>query len=147
MQKLSAVNIRDAGRFLNTTPETNVDVFTLMPSDPVINPAAAVPVLDIFTEKHIHYDYRDVLSPRSRREITQSSLRFTLDYKNPHYYEGSGYPGEKSIVAVISENIDDALPADVSERIAGYSLLKTFGANEGIFRYRTCVRIYGKERS
>ena len=144
LQKLSAVNMRDAGRFLNTMAGPDVDVFTILPADPVVNPAVAVPVLDIFTEKRIHYDYHDVLSPASRREITNSALRFTVDYKNPPYYESGGHAGKERLVAVISENADDALPADVSRRIAGYKLLRTFGANEGIFRYRTCVRIYEK---
>ena len=145
LQKLNAVNLRDAGSFLNSVTEPNVEVFTLLPSEPVVNPAVSVPILDIFTAKHIRYDYRDLLPPESRKEIENSSLRFTLDYRNPPYYLAGGHPRVDAVAAVISEDIYDILPDDVRNRLSGYSLLRTFAVNEGIFRYRTSVRIYRRD--
>jgi hypothetical protein len=145
MQKLSAVNLKDAGRFLDSMEESDAEVFTIIPSDPVVDPGVTVPILDLFTRKNIIYDYPDVLSPQARQEIEQSSLRFTLEYKNPPYYRGKGHYNEDTAVVVISDHINDALPSMVEKRLAGYRLAKSFGSYEEIFRYRTCVRIYRKE--
>jgi hypothetical protein len=142
LQRLSAVNIQQAGAFLNGMKGSDVEVFSLTSRDPVVDPAVSVPLLDIFTRKHIIYHYRSELSPRMRERIAASSLRFTLEYNNPQYYvepsAGGGYPS----VAVISETGKDALPIDLQTRLAGYRMVKDYDAGEGIFRYRTSVRIY-----
>jgi hypothetical protein len=45
LQSLGTINFKDAGSFVNSLDEANVEVFTLMPEDPVLNPAASVPLL------------------------------------------------------------------------------------------------------
>ena len=45
-------------------------------------------------------------------------------------------------VAVISKEPGDALPAHVGRRIKGMQRYTVFDAYEGIFSYRTTVRIY-----
>ncbi|MDA8241615.1 MAG: glycosyltransferase family 39 protein [Nitrospiraceae bacterium] len=145
LQTVSAVNIKEAGTFLNGTREPNVEVFTLTSAGPPLNPAVSVPLLDIFTDKHIVYDYRNALSPADRAAIAASSLRFTLEYRNPSYYLSGVQPESDASVAVISESPHDPLPPEIGEKLTGYRLVRSFGSSERIFRYQTSVRIYEKK--
>jgi hypothetical protein len=145
LQKLSAANIQAAGAFLNGMKERDVEVFSLMPSDPVAEPAVSVPLLDIFTRKHILYHYRSELPPRMRERIAASSLRFTLGYINPRYYRDGPGAEDSPAVAVISGSVRDVLPPAVRGRLTGYGLVKAFDAAEGIFRYATVVRVYERD--
>jgi len=145
MQKISTVNLKDAGEFLDSINESNVEVFTLSPSDPVANPAIAVPILDLFTKKRIHYNQsRGGMGGLTDEDIQKSSLRFTWEYKNPEYYTGSKYPKENTAIVVISEDTDDTLPENIKQRIKGYHISKVFKVYEGVFHYRTSVSIYQK---
>ncbi len=144
LQTVSAVNIKEAGTFLNETKEPNVEVFTLTSAGTPVNPAVSVPLLDMFTDKHIVYDYRNALSPADRAAIAASSLRFTLEYRNPPYYLCGIQPENDFSAAVISERVSDPLPPEVSEKLTGFRLVKSFGTSERIFRYQTSVRVYKK---
>lgn len=145
LQTVSAVNIKEAGTFLNETKEPNVEVFTLTSAGTPVNPAVSVPLLDIFTNKQIVYDYRSELTHRMREEIADSSLRFTLEYRNPPYYLSGIQPESDASVAVISESPHDPLPPEIGEKLTGYRLIRSFGSSERIFRYQTSVRIYEKK--
>lgn len=147
LQKLSAENIKQAGTFLNGMKERSVEVFSLTPADPVVDPSVSVALLDIFAQKHLVYDYRDELSYRMRDKIAESSLRFTLEYRNPRYYLSSPHAEKEPAIVVISESARDVLPPDVGERLAGYRLARVFDAYEGIFSYRTSVRIFERDAS
>jgi hypothetical protein len=142
LQTVSAVNIKDAGIFLNETRGPNVEVFTLTSGGSPVNPAVSVPLLDIFTDKNINYDYRNALSPADRATIAASSLRFTLEYRNPSYYLSGVQAERDSFVAVISEYLHDPIPPEIGEKLTGYRLVRSFGVSERIFRYQTSVRIY-----
>ena len=58
LQRISTINLKNAGQFLNSLDVEDIEVFTLPQKRSVVNPAAAVPVLDLFTDKRILYDYR-----------------------------------------------------------------------------------------
>ncbi|MBI5205423.1 MAG: hypothetical protein HZA11_10950, partial [Nitrospirae bacterium] len=141
MQKISAVNLKDAGRFLDSIEESNIKIFTLSPADPVSNPSVSVPVLDYFTKKNILYNYENI-SYQPFEKIEKSSLRFTWEYKNPGYYSGDKYSKENAAVVVISDDTNDALPESIAKELADYRLSGVFNIFEGVFRYRTSVRIY-----
>ncbi|HDY71738.1 MAG TPA: hypothetical protein ENH50_08740, partial [Nitrospirae bacterium] len=92
LQRISTINLKNAGQFLNSLDVEDIEVFTLPQKRSVVNPAAAVPVLDLFTDKRILYDYKKNMrfGPRlSKRRLQKSSLRFTWEYKNPEYYTDS----------------------------------------------------------
>ena len=141
MQKISAINLKEAGRFLDSIQERNVEVFTLIPSEPVVNPPVSVPLLDLFTQKRIIYIGDGILAGDDREKIENSSLRFTLEFKNPSYY-GGNYRDEDTVLAVISESANDSLPPAFERRAADYTRIGVFAKYEGIFRYRTSVRVY-----
>jgi hypothetical protein len=142
MNKFSAVNLKDAGRFLDSLPEHKVEVFTLTPQEPVVNPSVSVPMLDLFTQKEIIYNGESILAPGEREKIENSSLRFTLEYKNPSYYSRMKHIDEDTILAVISESANDPLPPDIERLTAVHRPIAVFDKYEGIFSYRTIVRLY-----
>ncbi len=142
IEKTSAVNLKEAGRFLDSIPEPNVEVFTLLPEHAVANPAVSVPILDLFTRKNIIYGCNMDLSSVPREEVERSSLRFTWEYSNPEYYRREKYSRVETAVAVISNGPHDKLLQDIEERLGGCRLLRVYDAYEGVFRYRTSVRIF-----
>ena len=145
MQRLSAVNLQESGRFLDSLPERNVEVFTLVPQEPAVNPEVSVPILDLFTQKKVIYNGSGILAGDEREKIENSSLRFTLEFKNPSYYRGRDYRDDDTVVAVISESANDPLSSEIERRTAGYRPIAAFDKYEGIFRYRTSVRIYERD--
>lgn len=142
VQEISAVNLKDAGKFLDSLPEPGVKVFTILPEPAVVNPAVAVPILDLYTRKKIFYDYDIDISSVPGEEIEKSSLRFTWEFTNPKYYMHGKKSKGATAVAVVSNDPADALPPTIEENITGCRLSKVFAAYEGLFQYRTSVRIY-----
>jgi uncharacterized membrane protein len=144
LQSLSTINFKDAGSFVNTLEEANIEVFTLMPEDPVMNPAVSVPLLDLFTKKNIIYTYNseDFLQPRET--VEKSSLRFTWGYRNPQYYGVNRHADTDRAVVVISEGPDDVLPEGLRQQIDSYRLSAVFKTHDDIFSYSPRVKVYQK---
>jgi dolichyl-phosphate-mannose-protein mannosyltransferase len=140
-QGMSAANLKRAGEYLNTLDAPAIEVITLPPRDPVANPAVGVPLLDLFTDKRIGYQYRLEGSP-GREEIERSSLRFTWEYRNPAYYSEAPRPLADPPVVVISDASNGPLPGPVAKKLGGRRLSKAFTTDDTIFRYTVGVRIY-----
>jgi len=145
VQKISTVNLKYAGEFLDSIDEKNIEVFTLPQKEHVVNHAVSVPILDLFTKKNITYHYDPSFSP-PQEEIEKSPLRFTWEYKNPKYYasENKASEGDTAVV-IISADINEILPEHIMQRIKGHHLSKVFRISEGLFGYQTMVRIYRLE--
>lgn len=143
LQGISAANVKNAGEYVNATGSGPIEVVALPARGAAdINPAIAVPILDLFTARDIIYRY-DRPSPGTTGSAT-SSLRFTWEYRNPAYYAPSDEVPANTVV-VISGSPDEPLPGSIAERISTYRLSKAFTASTGIFRYQTIVRVYEKE--
>lgn len=138
VQKISTVNLKEAGEYLNSIEGENIDVCVLPNKKSMINPSVFVPMLDIFTHKQICFHPDESFTP-PQEKINTSSLRFTWEYKNPPYYT---LGNDKAAMVVISNEPDEALPERIKQRIEGYHLVRTFKTHEGIFRSKVCVRIY-----
>ena len=145
-KSMSAANLQHAGKYLDTLPQDEVEVITLPPADPVVNPAVSVPLLDLFTDKRIRYRERGNVTPR-RDEIGRSSLRFTWEFRNPAYYAVSNAPAQDIPVVVLSNVSQGSLPQDVADRLDGYQLTRSYQMTEDLFRYNVGVRVYLKSRS
>lgn len=140
--QISTVNLKDAGRFLNALEVSRVDVVTLPQTRSIINPAIAVPLLDLYTDKGITYDPQ-LKAPENRERIQRSALRFTWAYIIPPYYREVGQdPGGRRALAIISSERDQALPLQVRRRAEAYSRSRSFEKSSGVFRFRTLVRVY-----
>lgn len=142
LRTMSMVNLETSGAYLDTLPPARLRVFTL-PQRSSVNPAVAVPLLDMFTSKQITYAYGPPRPPLGE-EAGTSPLRFTWEYENPAYYEPSGPDRGWPLVAVISGGPTDPLPMVLLQEMEGYRLLRVFDTSTGLFRFRTMVRIYEK---
>lgn len=152
LQNTSAINLKQVGKYLdtiNTGEAETVEVVTLAQQHSMVNPAIAVPVLDLFTQKKLlyHYDQEQLRRPAS---VETSSLRFTWEYKNPEYLVNDGLPvttltKHMPLVVIFGEpdpfNLK-IIPATLTERLVNYRLVREFITFDKIFKYQTMVRLY-----
>ncbi len=149
LQKYSTVNLREAGRYLDSLEIRDAEVFTLPQRRSFVNPAVAVPILDLFTERKLVYNYevnRKFRRPIPAKRLEKSSLRFTWLYKNPVYYRDGLRKGRTGAIVVISQRVGQRLPGYVRKRVRGYRISRVFSTSTGIFRYRTIVTVYERDR-
>ncbi len=128
---LNMQNLKDAGRFINGLDAPVLRVAT-HPIRSHVNPAVAVPILDIFVQKRIAYDYEGHVPPEFV-DVEKSALRFSWRYKNPAYYMLDDADGE-DLVAVIS--------GERPETPEGYEIKAVFDKYDGIFRFKTFVTVF-----
>jgi hypothetical protein len=140
LDRISPVNIKDSGAFVDHLGEGDVRVFTLSEDHPVVNPAVAVPLLDLFTHRQVLYDYTSSFELNSE-EILTSPLRFTFEYRNPIYYSGKR-GGKETAVVIISSKQGEPLPPGIEEVVRQFSRRKVFGTTENVFKYQTILTIY-----
>jgi hypothetical protein len=146
LRHISTVNLKHAGLYLDGIEEPDVAVFTVVSEDPVGSLDVAVPLLDLFTVKRImyHRDNEQFLQPWDK--IETAPLRFTWEFELPSYYYGNSAADNGTAAVVISDDAEQELPAYVSERLSGYQLARIYDTYEGIFRFKTTVRIYQRTR-
>ena len=133
-------NLERAGGYLDTVDEERVEVFTPLAPDAEVNPAVAVPLLDLYTHKTVIYRPEEI-PPSARERAAASPLRFTWEFQVPGTYAGDG--GERATaVAVVSDDVGSPLPEHVEARLRGRRLARVFATDEGVFRFRTMVRVY-----
>ncbi|MBI4825483.1 MAG: glycosyltransferase family 39 protein [Nitrospirae bacterium] len=141
LDKMSAVNLKDAGLFLDSSGIGDAEVVTIPSEDNVINSAVSVPLLDIFTHKKLVFKY--VREEISADRIKESSLRFTWAYSNPgYYYNESEDVKVAPMLVVISSQSGQTMPDYILSRTEGRSLIRTFDRSTGIFSYNTEVKVY-----
>jgi hypothetical protein len=140
LDRISPVNIKDAGCFLDRQGGGAVRVFTLAEDHPVVNPAVAVPILDLFTHRKILYDYTSSFDLNSGAILT-SRLRFTFEYRNPAYYSGE-QGGKETAVVIISAKQEEPFPPGIAEKVRQFRRRKVFGTSENVFKYQTMATIY-----
>jgi hypothetical protein len=141
LEKLSLVNLKDAGNYLDSIDAEYVEVLIIPSHNTIVNPAISIPILDIFTKKQIYYTYN--LRPPAFEKIEKSPLRFTWEYRNPEYYKTDGKGFEKApVVVVITNGENRLLPGYVRQKIKDYKRIKVFNSYTGIFRYSPVVSVY-----
>ncbi len=142
LNQWSAVNLNDAGQFLDTLDIDAVDVFALPQQNYPVNPAVAVPVLDLFTHKRIFYHYvPGASSPDEDFHI--SRFRDSWEYRNPFYYtSGADHAAGKRAVVVILANLQNKIPREVTEKISTLHNARSFTTAIPFFFNQTLVQIY-----
>jgi len=145
LQGLSMVNLQRAGEFLDKSSSSHIEVHVIEPAEPAGSLRVAVPVMDIFTAKTLIVDERGA-AVRQAAEAAMSPLRFTWEFGTPSYYRAAGVSTDTDTVAVISDSAGTQLPPYLDERLHAFQLVKSFDEYEGIFSFRTSVRIYEKTR-
>jgi hypothetical protein len=140
LEGITMANLKYAGEFLNSADRRQIGVLTVMPSEKEVNPAVAVPLLDLYTKGHICYRYRREGLP-GKEAIRTSPLRFTWEYSNPPYYS-SGCSAPKDAVAVISNKAAVKIPKDAGFSEGRYPYTRVFRRSEDVFRFKTFVTVH-----
>lgn len=143
-EKISLVNLRDAGQYIDSLDGGTVEVFAVQTGEPAANIAVSVPILDIFTSKKVRHEYMRSI-PISQQEIESSSLRFTWEYKNPDYYSEINKKEDSAVVALIHGDKTPKLPAYVESKIKNYRRVKRFTVSDEMFRFQVFVSVYSRQ--
>ena len=141
LQTIAAVNVKNAGAFIDTVEAHTAEVFTLTDKGEIVNPAVLVPLLDLYTSKPVLYDYRPDNFP-PKQEISVSRYRFSWEYKNPRYYSGEPAGNEKKALVIISRHTDDPLPPDIQRKAEQYRRSKLFNVHDGVYYYKIAIRVF-----
>lgn len=142
---LSPANIQNAGRYLNGLECEGVEVYAMPQSHSMGSTAAAVPILDYFTDKKIVAapvrQSRTEAPTKAPEERLKSSLRFTwgIDYRK--FYEADGKYGNMALAVISSERFQKPPPELLGKRNSN-EIPKEFALSSGIFRYKTFVVIF-----
>lgn len=143
----SAANIEKAGRYLDSLGIAEAEVYMVSSENSFINPAVAVPVLDLFTKKQLIYNYQRE-KKMSDEELSRSRFRFSWEYKNPPYYEVmQENRQDKRALVVISDGVATRLPAAMQLKIAGYGKKVSFNSTDNIYQYQSFVTVYSSDES
>lgn len=138
LRRDSSANVAAAGAYLDGLPEDRVVVLTPAGQDDEVNPAVAVPLLDLFTRKRLVHGGERTPPPPG---VATSALRFTWEYRDPPWYADAGDDGSAA-VAVVADDLARPFSADLERRLAGYRLDRAFTADTGLHRHRTLVAVY-----
>jgi len=141
LKSMSENNLHKAGNFLDTLNAQSFRVYTIPSDESSVNPAVSVPVLDLYTNRKLSYQYDNKTVP-PLEEIKESPLRFTWEYENPDYYENSVNDSGKNTAIVVISNGNDELPDNVKEELKGFDHKTIFNTSTGIFRYDPVVTVY-----
>ena len=142
LQKNSASNLMNAGKYLDSLGMAEAEVFTVLSENSFVNPAVAVPVLDLFTKTELHYNYAGE-KPSSGADMSRSPLRFSWEYKNPKYYKlAEKTDGTAPAVVIISDGAVKEIPAEIKQKITGLSKNASFVTTDNIYEYQTVVTVY-----
>jgi uncharacterized membrane protein YidH (DUF202 family) len=143
-RRTSAMNLKDAGQYLNSRGIEAVEVFTLPLRDPVVNPSVAVPLLDLFTSGSIQYQYEAGLFPPPE-DIETSALRFTWEFKDPAYYSADPAAMQRTAIVVISGELTSTVPPEIAQRVRDFRVFRRFETPRDPFRYKTIVDVYSRQ--
>ena len=145
LEKMSAVNLKNAGMFLNAIDAENIEVLTISSVDDVVNQAVSVPILDLFTEKNIFYRYEEGSLPAPEK-FKESPLRFTWEYKNPAYYSLADNLNKKNQAVVLISSDYGKIPLTYEDKIKSFRIKKVFETSENVFNYKTFITVYYKKK-
>ena len=140
-QSMSANNIKQAGEYLDAIRAGTVEVHVLPRTTSSVNPAVAVPNLDVFTDQQLVYQVDSGPAP-SPQTLSQMPWRWTWEVDSTGYLARIGSTRATPTVVVIQSDFNQRIPDSLAKRINGYHLKKEFAETTRVFRYQTIVRIY-----
>ncbi|GMR06311.1 MAG: hypothetical protein BMS9Abin25_0898 [Gammaproteobacteria bacterium] len=146
LQKTSAANLSQAGKYFDSIDAETIEVVALPQLSSIVNPAVSVPVLDLLTQKRLVYRYDEDLIQRPG-SVEKSSLRFTWEYKDPEFFladagSSTGVSEKYTPLAIIFSDRRQIIPARIAERIEGYRMTRELMVFDRVFKYQTMIRVY-----
>lgn len=143
LRNMSAVNLMNAGRFLDSLAITKARVVTLTGENDIASQTVAVPLLDLYTRKRLVFFAEPDAIPPDLEKVKESSLRFTWEYPMPEYYEeDSGESQGADALVLVSGSREEPWPESLAARIKGYQHSASFNTTTSIFSYQTIVRVF-----
>lgn len=141
-QTTSMMNIKDAGEYLNTLDEKNIEVFVQPQEKSEGSTFIAIPLLDLFTDKEIVSRQTWPLT-KPEHLSPYSPLLFTWKQKKPSYYS----PDKEHAQSPRTLVIISATPSnqEIYEHLHETTFrpeVKHFTRQSGVFRYRTLISVY-----
>jgi Dolichyl-phosphate-mannose-protein mannosyltransferase len=142
LKHLNFVNLQEAGAFLDTLQIDAAEIVPLPERNYPVNPAIAVPLLDLFTKKKIIFDYSPGESSPNM-DVNLSPFRFSWAYTNPSYYrpDNSTATGKKALV-MISGRMKDVVPQAIQEKTRRYTRSIHFSTACPLYEYQTFVTVF-----
>ncbi len=140
LRRMSLVNLRDAGAYLDALPGDAVEVRVLPQPRSLGNTETAVPLLDLYTRKKLFYKER-LPAPRDQQALMQSPLRFTWEIRQPAIYSERKMDACLPVV-VISGASAETSSSGMDPAKPRLTLMKRFETSTGVFRYKTFVAVY-----
>lgn len=136
----SMMNIMEAGRFLNTVPGDEVEVYILPQNVSSGNTALAIPQLDLFTDKRI-------ISRQAWRQLgtgklpTYAPLLFSWKIARPPFYAPGLQPVHRPLVIISGGGAKGSLQAE-SSIIDSRLPVGEFALQSGVYRFKTFLDIF-----
>lgn len=140
LEKISLVNLRDAGKYLDALDDDSVEVYILPQPRSAGNTEMAVPLLDLYTGKRLFSRELPAARPE-RSSISRSSLRFTWEVRRPPFYDAREH-GACPPLAVLSGEPVTAVPPGVDRQQGDLGLVKRFESSTGVFKYKIFVTVF-----
>ena len=140
----SAVNLKDAGSYLNTIEQANIAVIVLPQPQTAVNPAVVLPLLDYYSDKKFHrVGGVAIPNPIDERSQRISSLRFTWEVKQ-HVYPIIKYEEviPAPVLVLLSSDNEKQLPDSVAGILNHYVLDERFSVTDDVFRFQSVVTVY-----
>ncbi len=139
LRHTSAANLQRAGAFLDTLPVTRVEVVTPEARVGPVNPAVAVPLLDLFTSRTIGYRGSTARPPDDA--VTRSPLRFTWELPTPGYYQSEPF-GPAAVVVISTTPYREQVSPELAGRLERLPVCRSFSAADDPFVYKTFVTVH-----
>ena len=143
LKSLGVQNLQLSGKYLNTISAAGVEVLSFAAEDAVVNPDLGVPGLDIYTDKNLFYEKKEISAQTMERAQT-SPLRFTWEYPLPEYYSLAQEDKNIDALVIISDDPVRPLPESVENKILQYPVRKIFQQSSNIFQHQTYITVYHK---
>lgn len=144
LNSISMVNLRNAGRYLDTLECNSVEVYALPQKDSSGSTFASVPLLDYHTGKNI-FSAQEWPAHPENGDTRQSSLRFTWETRKPELYATTDPAGGCALAVISSEAIENAPAALTGAGLGPLEELKRFELASGIFKYQTFVTVFKRQ--
>ena len=143
LKSLGVQNLQKSGMYLNTLSAASFEVVSFAGENAVVSPDLGVPVLDIYTDKKLFYEKKQI-SPEKMERAQTSPLRFTWEYPLPQYYSLAEEDKTVDGLVIISDDPGRPMPEAVENKISQYPHRKTFQQSSNIFQYQTFITVYHK---
>jgi len=143
LKSLGVQNLQKSGKYLNTLSAASFEVVSFAGENAVVNPDLGVPVLDIYTDKKLFYEKKQI-SPEKMERAQTSPLRFTWEFPLPRYYSLAKEDKTVDGLVVISDDPGRPMPEAVENKISQYPVRKKFQQSSYVFQHQTFITVYHK---